>query len=169
MKKLLVFLLSLVFIPLIPFSDATLDLENKILLSDEGTFVLEFGGNTVRQSFSEIKSTPNLEIHLRLNSCYIAMWHAPHYKAKTNQMHCMHNMTSIKIKKIAGKHRGVSAAIGIPLFMAILWIYFKSPLMWKSTWNRNLWKLFAPLPSKWTNPILLSSKKDSYIKGVGVV
>ena len=61
MKKLLVFLLSIIFIPLIPFSDATLDLENKILLSDEGTFVLEFGENTVRQSFSEIKSTPNLE------------------------------------------------------------------------------------------------------------
>jgi len=61
MKKLLVFLLSLVFVPLISFSDASLDLENKILLSDEGAFVLEFGENTVRQSFSEIKSTPNLE------------------------------------------------------------------------------------------------------------
>ena len=61
MKKLLVPLFSLIFIPLIPFSDAALDLENKILLSDEGTFVLEFGENTVRQSFSEIKSTPNLE------------------------------------------------------------------------------------------------------------
>jgi len=61
MKKLFLFLLSLVFIPLIPFSNATLDLENKILLNDEGTFVLEFGENTVRQSFSEIKATPNLE------------------------------------------------------------------------------------------------------------
>ncbi len=61
MKKLLVFLLSITFIALIPFSDATLDLENKILLSDEGTFVIEFGENTVRQSFSEIKATPNLE------------------------------------------------------------------------------------------------------------
>ena len=61
MKKLLVILLSIIFIPLIPFSDATLDLENKILLSDEGAFVIEFGENTVRQSFSEIKSTPNLE------------------------------------------------------------------------------------------------------------
>jgi len=61
MKKLLVFLLSITFIALIPFSDATLDLENKILLSDEGAFVIEFGENTVRQSFSEIKATPNLE------------------------------------------------------------------------------------------------------------
>jgi len=54
-------LLSIIFIPLIPFSDATLDLENKILLSDEGTFIIEFSENTVRQSFSEIKATPNLE------------------------------------------------------------------------------------------------------------
>lgn len=61
MKKLLVFLFSITFIALIPFSDATLDLENKILLSDEGAFVIEFGENTVRQSFSEIKATPNLE------------------------------------------------------------------------------------------------------------
>jgi len=61
MKKLLIPLLSIIFIPLIPFSDATFDLENKILLNDDGTFVIEFGENTVRQSFSEIKATPNLE------------------------------------------------------------------------------------------------------------
>jgi len=62
MKKLLLTLLLLIFLPLMPFSDATLDLSNKQLISNDGSIILEFGENTVKTFFTNSKITPNLEL-----------------------------------------------------------------------------------------------------------
>lgn len=61
MKKLLLPLCLIIFIPIIPFSDATVDFSNKQLVSDNNAIVLHFGENTIQTSFSRIKTTPNLE------------------------------------------------------------------------------------------------------------
>ena len=45
-----------------PFSDATLDLSNKQLISNDGSIILEFGENTVKTFFTNSKITPNLEL-----------------------------------------------------------------------------------------------------------
>ncbi len=44
-----------------PFSDATLDLSNKQLVSNDGSIILEFGENTEKTFFTNSKITPNLE------------------------------------------------------------------------------------------------------------
>jgi len=46
MKKLLLPLFLIIFLTLMPFSDATLDLSNKQLISNDGSIILEFGENT---------------------------------------------------------------------------------------------------------------------------
>jgi len=48
-------------IPIIPFSEAALDLSNKQLISDDGSIILEFGENTETASLLKSKITPNLE------------------------------------------------------------------------------------------------------------
>jgi len=62
MKKLLLTLFLIIFLPLMPFSDATLDLSNKQLISNDGSIILEFGENTVKTFFTNSKITPNLEL-----------------------------------------------------------------------------------------------------------
>jgi len=61
MKKLLLPLFLIIFLPLMPFSDATLDLSNKQLVSNDGSIILEFGENTEKTFFTNSKITPNLE------------------------------------------------------------------------------------------------------------
>ena len=47
-KTILASLLLLTLISLIQYADATLDLQNKILVSDDENLIIEFGDNTVR-------------------------------------------------------------------------------------------------------------------------
>jgi len=61
LKKLLLPLFLIMLIPIIPFSEAALDLGNKQLISDDGSIILEFGENTETVSFLKSKITPNLE------------------------------------------------------------------------------------------------------------
>jgi len=61
LKKLLIPLFLVLLIPIIPFSEATLDLGNKQLISDDGSIILEFGENTETISFLKSRITPNLE------------------------------------------------------------------------------------------------------------
>jgi len=62
MKKLLLPFFLIIFLTLIPFSDATLDLSNKQLISNDGSIILEFGENTEKTFFTNSKITPNLEL-----------------------------------------------------------------------------------------------------------
>jgi len=61
LKKLLLPLFLVMLIPIIPFSEAALDLSNKQLISDDGSIILEFGENTETASLLKSKITPNLE------------------------------------------------------------------------------------------------------------
>lgn len=62
MKKLLLPLFLIIFLTLIPFSYATLDLSNKQLISNDGSIILVFGENTEKTFFTNSKITPNLEL-----------------------------------------------------------------------------------------------------------
>ncbi len=61
MKIILASLLVLTLISLIQYADATLDLQNKILVSDDDNFIIEFSENTVRTTIFQTIITPNLE------------------------------------------------------------------------------------------------------------
>ena len=61
MKIILASLLVLTLISLIQYADATLDLQNKILVSDDDNFIIEFAENTVRTTIFQTIITPNLE------------------------------------------------------------------------------------------------------------
>jgi len=60
MRKLFMPLFLIMLVPLIPFSDAIVDLSNKQLLSENGAIVLEFGEKT-EVGFIKTKTTPNFE------------------------------------------------------------------------------------------------------------
>ena len=60
-KTILASLLLLTLISLIQYADATLDLQNKILVSDDENLIIEFGDNTVRSFLTQTTTTPNLE------------------------------------------------------------------------------------------------------------
>ena len=60
-KIILASLLVLTLISLIQYADATLDLQNKILVSDDENLIIEFGDNTVRSFLTQTTTTPNLE------------------------------------------------------------------------------------------------------------
>ncbi len=61
MKIILASLLVLTLVSLIQYADATLDLENKILASDDENLIIEFGANTVKSIITKTIITPNLE------------------------------------------------------------------------------------------------------------
>jgi len=60
-KIILASLLVLTLISLIQYADATLDLQNKILVTDDDNFIIEFSENTVRTTIFQTIITPNLE------------------------------------------------------------------------------------------------------------
>jgi len=60
-KIILASLLVLTLISLIQYADATLDLQNKILVTDDDNFIIEFAENTVRTTIFKTTTTPNLE------------------------------------------------------------------------------------------------------------
>jgi len=51
----------LTLISLIQYADATLDLQNKILVSDDDNFIIEFGENTIRTTNFKTTTSLNLE------------------------------------------------------------------------------------------------------------
>ena len=61
MKIILASLFVLTLISLIQYADATIDLQNKILVSDDDNFIIEFAENTVRTTLFKTTITPNLE------------------------------------------------------------------------------------------------------------
>ena len=47
------------------------------------------------------------------------MLHVAHYMEKTNQSRCTHKMTSLILKEITGKHRGVDTIVATSMMIAI--------------------------------------------------
>jgi len=60
-KIFLILIAPILLVSLIPNSDATINLENMSLLSDDGNLVIDFGKNIIEQKTSKIKSIPTLE------------------------------------------------------------------------------------------------------------
>jgi len=61
LKRLLIPLFLVLLIPIIPFSDASLNLADMQLISNDDSIILEFGENTETTSFLKSRITPNLE------------------------------------------------------------------------------------------------------------
>jgi len=62
MKIFIIPIILVLLVPLIPNSDATINLENMSFLSDDGNVVIDFGKNIIEQKTSKIKITPTLDL-----------------------------------------------------------------------------------------------------------
>jgi len=63
-KIILASLFTITLISLIQYADATLDLQNKILVSDDENLIIKFAENTLRTTVFKTTTTPNLEFGL---------------------------------------------------------------------------------------------------------
>ena len=60
-KIFIIPIILILLIPLMPNSDAKINLEGMSLLSEDGSLVIDFGENTLEQRLSKIKTIPTLE------------------------------------------------------------------------------------------------------------